>query len=116
MYRVINVEEAIAQMSEVDCGPGTLKLRLQIKDSFMPENDGELGLSLHEGRMNLANPAGADASLSIDISDFSSLLMGAVPLRRLLSYGLATLSEPAYLDLVDRLFNVKEKPVCYTGF
>ena len=116
MYRIIDVEKAISLMGDFDFGPGTLKLGLQIEDSFLPEQSGELAVYLHEGRVGLTDASKVDVTLSIDISDFSSLLMGAVPLRRLVSYGFAELSDPALLDQVDRLFTFKEKPVCYTGF
>jgi predicted acetyltransferase len=116
MYRIIDVEQSIALMSDHDCGPGSLALSLQIKDSFLPQNDGALVISLHEGSVSQSDASQGDVTLSIDISDFSSLLMGAVPLRRLVSYGLAELSDPAYVNQVDRLFSFNEKPVCYTGF
>lgn len=116
MYRIIDVEEALAMLSEFDFGPGVLTLRLQITGSFLPENNGEVSISFREGRARLTDATEADVTLTIDISDFSSLLMGVVPLRRLHAYGFAELSDPAYLDQVDRFFTFQEKPVCNTGF
>jgi predicted acetyltransferase len=116
MYRIIDVGEALAQLSEFDFGPGVLTLCLQITDSFLPENSGEVSIAFHKGRARLTDVTEADVTLYIDISDFSSLLMGVVPLRRLAKYGFAELSDPAYLDQVDRFFTFQEKPVCYTGF
>jgi len=116
MYRIINVEKAITLMGHVNCGTGSLKLRLKIEDSFMPENGAAYGISFHNGKMKLCDASKADVTLSIDISDFSSLLMGVAPLRRLVLFGFAELSDSAWIDRVDRLFSFHEKPVCYTGF
>ena len=116
MYRIIDVGEALAQLSEFDFGPGVLTLRLKITDSFLPENSGEVTISFREGKARLTDATEADVTLYIDISDFSSLLMGVVPLRRLAKYGFAELSDPACLDQVDRFFTFREKPVCNTGF
>jgi predicted acetyltransferase len=116
MYRIIDVEEAMSLMQSIDFGTESLKLRLHIDDSFMPENGGDYGICFEKGKLCLADASDADVTLSIDISDFSSLIMGAVPLRRLLDYGYAALSDPSYGERLDRMFSFREKPACYTGF
>jgi hypothetical protein len=47
MYRIIDVGEALAQLCEFDFGPGVLTLCLQITDSFLPENSGEVSIAFH---------------------------------------------------------------------
>jgi predicted acetyltransferase len=116
MYRIVDVKKTITLMGELDFGSVTLTVDLNIQDSFLPENSGSYTVALQKGRLKLGGVSRADMSLTIDISDFSSLLMGVVPLRRLMSYGYAELSDPVFLDQLDRLFISSEKPVCYTGF
>jgi predicted acetyltransferase len=116
MYRIIDVEGVIAQLGELDCGTDELTFQLQIRDSFLPRNSRRTTLEFRRGRVHLSGETRAEIQLSIDVSDLSSLLMGAVPLRRLTAYGLAELSHPAYLDQIDRFFTFLEKPVCHTGF
>jgi predicted acetyltransferase len=116
MYRVIDVEKAISLLHDLDTGTGALTLGLRISDSFLPANGGEYTAVFQAGGACVVKDEKEDTTLSIDIADFSSLLMGVVPLRRLCTYGLATLSDPTCLDRLDRLFTVREKPVCYTGF
>jgi predicted acetyltransferase len=116
MYRVVDVKETFSLMGELEYGPGSCTVELNIQDSFMPENAGSYTLSLDQGRLKFDDASQPDVSLTMDISDFSSLLMGVVPLRRLVSYGYAELSDTGFLHTLDRLFTSTEKPVCYTGF
>jgi hypothetical protein len=49
------------------------------------------------------------------VADFSSLVMGAVGLGKLVEYGLAEVSDADYLGRLERLFS-GPKPVCLTQF
>ena len=74
-----------------------------------------------EDRLIFTTPAfkvGPDSVLHSGIynREFSSMLAGAVPFRKLYSYGLAELSDPADVDAVDRLFAVRDKPICLAHF
>ena len=42
--------------------------------------------------------------------------MGAVNFKSLYRYGLAGISDPGYVHVVDRVFAVEDKPVCTTAF
>ena len=82
----------------------------------MPENAGSTLLGFEDGRLHLLHESPCDVELRLDVAAFSSLLVGAVGFRRLHMYGLADVSDPAYIDTVDRIFAVEQKPVCTTEF
>ena len=82
----------------------------------MPENAGSLLLRIQPGRIRLLDQGTADAEISLAIEDLSSLLSGTVDFRSLFHYGLAEISNHAYVDAINRLFAVEQKPMCVTGF
>ncbi len=57
-----------------------------------------------------------DVAVALDVAEFSSLLMGAVGFRSLYDFGLATISDPAHIATVDRIFAADQKPICTTAF
>ena len=119
MYRVIDTAAAFRALADHDFGSQTLRLAITVRDSFLPANDDVVTVHFHEGRAEVA-PDGreseADAAIALDVADFSSLLLGVVPFASLYRHGLATLSDPARLDSVTRLFLAAEPPICLTGF
>ena len=57
-----------------------------------------------------------DLAIQLDIAEFSVLLMGVVSFTALQRYGLATISDPWFVGIVNRLFLAEEKPMCMTFF
>jgi predicted acetyltransferase len=102
-----------------DCKFGTesCKLRLQIGDNFVNIGSNTVVIDIHHGMIRQIDDDGDyEASIAMNIADFSSLLTGAVGFRSLLNYGLAQLSDRAYADKVHRLFAVEHKPRTDTWF
>ncbi len=117
MYRVIDTPGVFALLGDHNFGDQTLTLRLTVRDSFFAPNDGTTTLRFVVGRPSLAaSDATPDVSLTLDVAEFSSLLMGSVRFRTLHRYGLATLDNPAYVDTLDRLFLADQPPLCTTRF
>ncbi|WP_134684661.1 GNAT family N-acetyltransferase [Brevibacillus migulae] len=116
MYRVLDTKEAFQQLSHRDFGAQTCRLKLTVRDSFLPENDGSLLVQFNNGRATLNDREDWDVEIAMDIAAFSSLLVGAVSFKRLHQYELATISDPSYADVVNRLFAAQEPPVCMTAF
>jgi len=116
MYRVIDVSRLFALLAERDFGGVSARVGLNISDTFLPENGGRYVLAVEAGRAMLTDGGAADVDLSLDIADFSSLVVGAVDFNRLHAYGRATLSDDAHAPLVDRLFRVELRPWCLTHF
>ena len=116
MYRVVDVRRLFGQLKDCDFNGVSLRLKLNLTDSFFPKNAGTTVVQFDSGKPHVVGGDQYDVAIALDIAEFSSLLMGAVRFRSLVTYGLATISDPRHLDKVDRLFAYHERPICYTGF
>jgi len=116
MFRLVDARRFFELWQERSFGELTCRLKVTVRDSFMPVNDGSLALDFKNGKLRLMpDNAAFDAELSMDTAEFSSLVMGAVDLKSLHRYGLARLSNATYLDTLDRLF-ASPRPICTTSF
>ena len=66
--------------------------------------------------MTRTDDGAPDVALAADISDLSSLVIGAVPLRELVRLGRVRLGDAGYLDDIQRAIGWDEKPCNYTYF
>lgn len=116
MYRVVNTRKLFELLHDNNFGNQDLKLTLNINDSFLPENSGSTMVSFSKGRPSIMENGKTDVEITMDISDFSSLIMGAVGFKSLLRYGIAKISDNQYTDKVHQLFLTEEKPMCLVAF
>jgi predicted acetyltransferase len=116
MYRVIDVPRIFDLLRERDFGGQTCTIELAVVDSFLPENAGSTLLRFEGGRVRRMDGAEHDVRVRLDIAEFSSLLTGSVDFYSLYRYGLVEISDPAYIETVNRLFAVEQKPMCTTSF
>ncbi|MGE5333068.1 MAG: enhanced intracellular survival protein Eis [Nitrososphaerota archaeon] len=116
MYRVVDVRRAFEVLRAVNFGGESLTLRVNVTDSFLPENEGHVTVRFNKGRPDIEQAATPDVGITLDIAEFSSLLMGAADFRSLYRYGLADISEVTRVEQVNRLFATREKPICMTHF
>ncbi|MGF9798933.1 GNAT family N-acetyltransferase [Brevibacillus agri] len=116
MYRVIDVPGFFRQLAEHRFGAETISLRLTVRDSFLPENEGTWLVQFQHGQAHVARDGQADVSVELDISDFSSLVMGVVRFSKLYEYGMVELDDTAFLPQLDRLFSSAQKPQSMTAF
>ncbi|MED1919278.1 GNAT family N-acetyltransferase [Bacillus thuringiensis] len=116
MYRIIDVLGFFRQLSHHRFGSETVNVKLTIRDSFLPENEGTWVIKFVDGRPELGEAVEPDVSVQLDISDFSSLVMGVVTAQKLYQYGQLELDTPEKLPILDRLFAVPEKPRSVTTF
>ncbi len=116
MYRVIDTPAIFRVLEHHDFGGQTLKLKLSLEDSFFPANHGSTLIHFEDGAARVRDGGEYDAEIRLDISDFSSLLMGAVSFKSLYRYGLVDISDPRFVDTVHRLFLTDQKPICMTHF
>jgi predicted acetyltransferase len=116
MYRVIDTPGVFRLLRDHDFGGQSLTLRLTIRDSFFPANAGDTSIRFTNGRPEVAPDVAPDIALTLDVADFSSLLIGAVRFRTLHTFGRATISDPAHATTLDRLFAADAPPICTTGF
>jgi predicted acetyltransferase len=116
MHRVVDVPGIFAAMAERDFGGQSCKLRINLQDTFFPRQAGSTVVHFEEGRAAVVPGGDYEVEMNLDVSEFSSLLMGAISFRKLYEYRLVDLPDPAYLNLLHRLFFVETKPVCITRF
>ncbi|MEI7770970.1 MAG: sterol carrier protein domain-containing protein, partial [Chloroflexales bacterium] len=116
MYRVIDTPGLFAALAGHDFGGQSLTLALELRDSFLPENDGETLLRFRDGRAEPAPGARPDVRLRVSVEHFSSLIMGVTGLDALRRYGLAEIDDPNYSGKVRRLFDSPAAPVCLSAF
>lgn len=116
MYRVIDVRRLFEQLTDHDFGGVTGRLQLTLTDTFLPKNAGTYLLAIENGQATLMETGAADIDVAMDISDFSSLAVGAISFSRLYTYGRATISDAAYVPMVNRMFHEEIPPWCLTTF
>ncbi|WEG12952.1 GNAT family N-acetyltransferase [Pullulanibacillus sp. KACC 23026] len=118
MYRVTNIPLLLNQLSYRRFGHVTCRLKLTIQDRFYPENETNTYVQVIDGFIKKAalGEGPFDVALSLNVSDFSSLIMGSVPFHHLFRYGLINVSDSSYLPILNEMFFVQDKPICRTGF
>ena len=116
MHRIIDVPLFFKQLSRRSFNKENGIVRLTIRDSFLPENEGSWLIHFTEGLPEVIETGEADVELRMDISEFSSLLMGVVNIGKLHTYGQVELDNESALPWLERLFHVPQKPVCTTPF
>ncbi|MFH1373061.1 MAG: GNAT family N-acetyltransferase [bacterium] len=116
MYRTLSVPHLFESLSKCDFGGYSGTMKLNITDTFLPENGGNYRLRFDKGRPQLLNEGEADIAVSMDIADFSSLIIGSVDFKSLYTYSRAEVTPIDAAGIVDRIFAVDHKPVCMTDF
>jgi predicted acetyltransferase len=121
MYRVVDLTALFDRLAEsslglLSAGVAPFTLRLTVADTFLPENAGSILLRVQDGHVQVVDRATADVEVTLSIEDLSSLLVGTVDFRTLFHYGLSAISDPFYVDLINRAFDAERKPVCMTSF
>jgi predicted acetyltransferase len=115
MYRVINIRKWIETLATHDFNQQTLCVNVNIRDSFLPQNNGSVIVNFENGLAKLDRDS-FDVQVNMDISDFSALAMGCVQFSHLLLYGHAEISDQKYSEQVNKLFLTPHKPICMTEF
>jgi predicted acetyltransferase len=116
MHRIIDVPLFFKKLSQHRFGNENGLVRMTIRDTFLPEQQGSWLIRFTEGLPQVVDDGQADVEVSMDISEFSSLVMGAVSFHKLYAYGLVEVDREEYLPMLGRLFYVERKPRCTTAF
>jgi predicted acetyltransferase len=117
MYRVINIPGLFRAYKAQRFGAESLTMKMTIRDSFFQRNNTSTTIRFDAGYAEVLDDLKKyDVEIAMDVSDFSSLFVGAVPFEKLLQFGLAEISDPAYADVVSRTLNYPKKPMCYVYF
>ncbi len=112
MYRVVDAERVIMMLDGT--GIPDFVCRLTIRDDLIARNDRVFTVVVKGGQISIGDEEPA-VSLTLDIADFSSLVMGAATLRGLVRFGKAHVPEE-WSGVLGQLFGYAKKPFCTTGF
>lgn len=116
MYRVLDVKKLFEILSTHNFNNQNCRLKLTIDDNFFEVNDGSIILDFEDGKATICSEEDFEVEVELKISDFSSLIMGAVSFKALFQYGLAKISDEGYTAKVNRIFMTDKKPMCITYF
>jgi predicted acetyltransferase len=116
MYRIIDVNRMFELLGEHNFNEITCNLKISIRDSFLPANAGDYIVQFRSGKPVMQKSGKYDVTIELDISDFSSLVMGVIDFKTLYAYNQAEISDIKYIDEINRLFSVAQKPICMTAF
>ena len=116
MYRVVNVEGIFNDLGCHNFGGLDMKLKITVKDSFLNKNDGSTVIVFEKGLPGVSKDRDFDVEIALDVSEFSSLITGAVDFKTLYDFGLADISNRENIDTVTRLFAYDKKPKCTIYF
>ena len=116
MYRVIDTPGLWKNLSKHSFGGENIKLKLTLIDSFVKENAGSYVLHFTNGRPHLKRSRDWEVEVTMDVAEFSSLIVGAVDYRSLYQYGQAEISDTGYLGRINRMFLAERKPECLAQF
>lgn len=115
MYRVVDVKNLFSSLPDHNFGGESCSIRFDITDTFYPDNAGEFVVQFNDGRVRTDQHT-FDVNMEMDISDFSSMVMGVVTFKKLYEYNRTQISDTAYLEKITRLFRSDEPPICLTFF
>ncbi len=116
MYRVIDARGVWEELAGHSFNRVSLKAKLRVRDSFLPENDGAVVVHFKDGKPVVVDDGGYDVEVTLDVAWFSSLIMGVVDFRKLWMMGLAEVSDEGYVDKLDTLFHAQRRPVTIEEF
>lgn len=117
MYRLINTTKFFTLLSDHNFRDQTVKLKINIIDTFLSENDGSLVIQFQKGNPTVTS-AGEEYDVEISITNdyLTSLIMGAVSFKKLYEYGLVLLSDKGYIGSLNNLFMTDEPPNTFEPF
>jgi predicted acetyltransferase len=116
MYKVIDIPAMFAALAGHSFGGQSATVGVTVTDTFTPANQGRYVIRFTEGKPAVVRRTAADVDISLDIAQFSSLLIGAVGFKELYRYDLAEISDPTWVERMHALFRTDDKPVCVTQF
>lgn len=104
MARVLHVEKALS-LCKMPQEKGAFTIA--VRDEFLTENSGVYRVAYQDGRAVSVEKTQAEADLSLDIADFTQLVLGVLPLPCMLYRPTVTLHAPEKLSQFQAVFPEK---------
>lgn len=116
MYRVVNLRGIFQVLKNHNFNNQNYRLKITLRDNLLHQNEVPVLAQFKNGFAHLKDMADYDVEISMDVADFSSLIVGAVDYHSLYEYGLSDISDPSHIDVVTAIFRAEQKPICHTLF
>ncbi|MTI71490.1 MAG: GNAT family N-acetyltransferase [Firmicutes bacterium] len=116
MYRIIDIIGLFKTLEKHNFNNQTCKLKLNIRDSFLKENNDNFIIHFENGKAKIKDTDDYEVKISLDIKEFSTMFMGVVNFNSLYRLGLADISNKSYLEKINKIFSISTKPICTTPF
>lgn len=116
MYRIIDIPTYANQLNHLNFNNVSCSFSLKVNDTFLSDESRTYYISLTNGQLAISDENKCDFEIELDISDLSSLLMGAIDVSRLYQYGLLKIDNINYLETLEKLFMNRKEPICLTVF
>lgn len=110
MYRLLDIHRFFELLHGHNFNDVSVVLQINVIDTLLPENNKECTIQFDSGKPKFKDDLVPDVSLTIDVAWLSSLVMGVIDFGKLWQYGLVEISDREYVDVLDELFHVSEKP------
>ena len=114
MYRIVDLNDFFRQIKKVRFNALTRTVRFSAIDTF--RGDQSVVVQFKNGLPSLSGSRRPDVVIEGSIADLSSVLMGSVSLRTMLTLGNITISNDRYTLEIDEAFKTDNKPLCMTAF
>lgn len=116
MYRVIDTPGLFKALKKHNFGNQTCRLKININDNFLKPNNKSFIVHFNKGRALLRNKDDSEVNITLNVAEFSSMIMGVIEFKKLYNYNLAEISDTKYIETINRLFRAEEKPRTTTLF
>jgi len=119
MFRVIDVAGLFNELHDVNFNNQTAVLEISIRDMFYPQNSSVTVVVFANGKASVCTKqspeVNANIKMQMDISDFSSLIMGAINVKTLCRLGVLEISDEGSIDMLESIFTNGQKPLSVGG-
>lgn len=117
MFRIFDLKEYFRQQTHCERPVSRdFILQLQIEDDFMQDNNTGILLQIQGEQVRLVEEGRPHVALRAGIADFSSFVMGAIPLKDFLWAGRMQCSDASYRQDIQNALGWSQKPKNYTYF
>jgi predicted acetyltransferase len=116
MYRIIDIHTFVNQLHQLNFNNVSCSFSLKLIDTFLSDESSTYFISIKKGQLAISDDNISDFEIELDISNLSSLLMGAIDVSRLYQYGLLKIDNIDYLETLEKLFMNRKEPICLTAF
>lgn len=113
MYKIIDLKKFFTVAENF--GKVNIVIKFKIKDSFAGASLKTQIVSFNQGKCVVVKKD-PDVELTMEISDFSALVMGSLSFKQAFKHGKAKLTNEKYAEKIHRLFYTEAKPQCLNWF